>query len=202
MLSSLSSLFSHVISSLSSLFFMEDILFLMEDILFSMFLIIFKCWYLEGHDIKCRSRHLWRWSNADVMTWMLLTIKLSNVFKWLSNVLPDHLLADDVLYCFSLISLLNSQISLMISHYLLCYPPIYSHCPPILFMLSSLISLFLIDLPVLPMLSSLMILISSHVSHYLPCYPPGFPPWYPYFLLVNHVSHVILHYDPDDDDRD
>lgn len=68
-----------------------------------------------------------------VMTWMLFTIKLSNIF--LSFPL------------FSLISLLNSQISL--------------HCPPILS-------------NVLPDFSywSPGFLLSSHVSSLISCYPP------------------------------
>ena len=69
--------------------------------------------FREGHDIKCRSRTYGYAtyggiiSNADVMTWMLLTIKLQNVFKcppWSpisSPVLPMFLI---VLLCSLMLS--------------------------------------------------------------------------------------------------
>ena len=103
------------------------------------------CIFYEGHTIKCRSRTYGRWSNADGMTWMLLTIKLSNVSHdfslsprlsliifpsyfplsfLISLFLSDHLLVDDDPPGLSLFLTVLSRFSsyhLQISSLILCF---------------------------------------------------------------------------------
>lgn len=134
--------------------------------------------FCEGHDIKCRSRTYVRWSNADVMTWMLLTIKLSCFSHC-------HLLSDDVF----LILLLNSQISSMFFPCSSHFPPRFLYCFSIKlsnvshdFSLSSMLSPQFI--PIVFPLSSMLILLSSHYHLWSLMLSPDFLPVFSCFSIV------------------
>ena len=147
--------------------------------------------FREGHDIKCRSRTYGRWSNADVMAWMLLTIKLSNISHDFSIISREDKL---ILY----VSLLNSQISQMfliilkcppyylqfltiIPDHLLCWwcPPWSPWCPPDL-------PCFLLMIPISSLISCFRS--CSHViSHCPPCYLPCWSWWWSWLNLSDDV---------------